>query len=281
MACHSGYTDLNGVEHFLRIGEKTDPDEQQCISDRFFTQGTAATHLDFNNDTYGTCARFMHQNDAYEWHEQLGTLDYGDQQVFPAGEIACFLVPLDTKQLRPDTRFTLNGQLVLKGHCIVQSGSPSFLRQDQERIYQQLCSLQEHAVIIDVKQGDIINITASNILCQPAARILRALIDIDSRFGRLYEIGFAINRHLVCWPGNTAMNEVYGGAFGTIHIGLGMLPHTQYHIDIFCEGTRVLNNKGETIFGTTPGKSHTQDDKDSQQNRLKSKRSAACPCITI
>jgi hypothetical protein len=91
------------------------------------------------------------------------------------------------------------------------------------------------------------------------------LMDVDSRYRRLYEIGFSMNPDVAPWPGNCAMNEVAGGAQGRVHIGLGMLPHTQYHLDAFCVGTSVYTDRGEWVFGGagTP---------------IKRKRSAVCPC---
>ena len=50
-----------------------------------------------------------------------------------------------------------------------------------------------------------------------------------------------------------------------MHIGLGMLPHTQYHLDVFCVGTSVYNERGEWIFGGS-------------ETSIKRKRSAVCPC---
>lgn len=270
MACRSGRTDLAGVQHFLRIGESTDPAEQEAFAAQFFEKGEAAPYLEIVNDRYGTSARFDHLSEIYEWHEQLGRLDWGDQQVYPAGEIACFLVPLKIERLRPDVRFAVNGAFSLKGQPIVQSGPPSFLIEDQERIYQRLATMRDHAVIIDVAEGDVTAVRASDPASAPAAAMLSSLFEVDSRFRRIYEIGFSINRHIALWPGNTAMNEVYGGTNGTLHLGLGMLPHTQYHLDIFCEGAKVLGKDGEVIFG---GES-------AAGRRMQRQRSAACPCTS-
>ena len=270
MACRSGRTDLHGVEHFLRAGERTVPEEQQVFADRFFERGEASEFMEIVNDELGISARFDHQGDEYEWHEQLGELSEGDQQVFPAGEIACFLVPLDVQRLQPKTRFAINGQIALAGGSIVQSGPPSFLAEDQERIYQQLATMKDHPVIVDIVDGDVTALTATDATCVPAAKMLQSLFDVDSRFRRIYEVGFAINRHFELWPGNSAMNEVYGGSAGIMHLGLGMLPHTQYHIDIFCVGTRVLGKGGETIFGQTES---------TAGSKMKRQRSAACPCV--
>ena len=267
MACRSGKTGLDGIEHFVRIGEDIDPDGQEAFAEEFFEKGQRAEMLKLVDPQYGTLAEFDHMDDNLEWHEQLGTLEWGQQQVWPSGEIACFLVPLKIKEL-DQRRFRINGQFALKGLVIVQSGPPSFLLEDQVRIFNDLITIQNHAVILDVKNGDVVGHRASHPECQPAADILEALFAVDSRFRRLYEVGFSMNSHVTPWPGNTAMNEVWGGTHGHIHLGLGMLPHTQYHLDIFCSGTHVLGKDDEVFFGAP-------------QMKMKRKRTGACPCTAI
>lgn len=272
MACRSGRTtDLRAIEHFLRAGEQTDPTEQEEFSQRFFTKGEVAPYLALVDREYETRARFNHLHDEYEWHEQLGVVEQGGQQVYPAGEIACFLVPLKIQELDRATRFDVDGRLALRGRLIVQSGPPSFLVEDQERIYERLATMENHAVLLDVEQGDVVRVEATHSHCRPAADVFEALFEVDSRFRRIYEFGFAFNRHAEPWPGNSAMNEVCGGDSGQLHIGLGMLPHTQYHIDLFLAGTEVLGRDDELIFGAgTPR----------QTGRMLRRRAAACPCMT-
>lgn len=264
MACRSGRTTLEGIEHFLRAGEDTDPAELEQVAEQFFSKGERADSLRLVNERHGTAATFNHLSDVYEWHEQLGTLDPGQQQVFPAGEIACFLVPLKISELPDDLRLEITGQIALRGGVIVQSGPPSFLLADQERIYRKLATAHEHPVIIDVDNGRVTGAQASHAECRPAADILNAMFEVDSRYRRIYEIGFSLNRHVQQWPGNSAMNEVCGGANGTVHLGLGMLPHTQYHLDIFCSGTTVHGRDDEILLG---------------RKTIARKKSAVCPCI--
>lgn len=269
MACRSGRTDLAGIEHFLRGGEKTDPAEQEAFADRFFEMGESADFLTLVDDDYGTSARFDHLDDRYEWHEQLGTLEWGGQQVYPAGEIACFLVPLKVEQLDQSVRFDINGRLALRGQLIVQSGPPSFLVEDQERIYQRLATVQKHAVLAEVEAGEVVRVEATHWHCEPAAEMLEALFAVDSRFRRVYEVGFAFNPYVEPLPGNVAMNEVCGGERGQLHVGLGMLPHTQYHLDLFLAGTKVLGRDGEVMFG---GKAKTK-------GTMHRQPAAMCPCL--
>ncbi|HVF06714.1 MAG TPA: hypothetical protein VNA20_17895 [Frankiaceae bacterium] len=266
MACRSGQTGLDGIAHFLRVGQLTDPREQQAFADSFFARGQATEHLVLVDDDFGTSARFNHLDDQYEWHEQLGEVEWGGQQVYPAGEIACFLVPLKSTDLEDDRRFDVDGRLALRGRLIVQSGPPSFLLADQERIYRRLSTIAESALLVDVSGGVITAVQPADDRCRPAATMLESLFEVDSRFSQIFEFGFAFNRDATPWPGNCAMNEVYGGAHGQLHVGLGMLPHTQYHIDMFLTGTRVHGHDGELLFGGPAGP-------------MARRRAAMCPCL--
>lgn len=270
MACRSGKTDLDGIEHFLRAGEVTDPASLEEFAGTFFAKGEQAEVLRLVDRRYGTEAIFNHMQDCLEWHEQFGFMRWGDQQVYPSGEIACFVVPLKIDKLQPQVTFEINGRMALRGQAIVQSGPPSFLLEDQNRIWQRLSTLRDHAVLIDIENGDVVHHEASHPDCQPAADMLQALFEVDSRFRRIYEIGFAINTFFKPWVGNTAMNEVHGGSNGLIHLGLGMLPHSQYHLDVNCEGTLVLGRDEEVIFGSA----------NDAAPKMRRQRAAACPCMT-
>ncbi len=265
-ACNSAPTSIDAINHFLRCGEKTDPQQQENITAEFFTDIEEAENLIFYDNKYQTRAIFNHLNDDYGWHEQCGMLNWGQQQVFPAGEVACFLVPLKATEIDFNLRISLNGDIPLMGYPVLHSGPPSFLLEDQERIYKKLATMKEHAVIAKVVDGEITQIKAAHSSCLPAADILEKMFDVDSRFRIIYEIGFAINHHVVPYPANSAMNEVSAGENGTIHFGLGMLPYTQYHLDIICPGISVLGKDKKYIFGK----------KVQKINRMKS---AQCPCL--
>lgn len=248
MACRSGKTSMEGIKHFLDCGYATNVHEVQKISDAFFETGGNSSHLLLKDSVTGTVATFDHTSDEYDWHEQCGVLEYGDQQVFPAGEIACFLVPLYTTEL-PDRRFALSGEMTICGPSIVQSGPPSFLLEDQLRIYESLMTADEDGVYIKIDKGVIVEHKAQSERSKPAADILSSLFNIDSRYRNIYEVGFSINPSIEFWRGNSAMNEVWGQGGGKLHLGLGMLPYTQYHIDAFCKNTVVYDDNGAVIFG--------------------------------
>jgi hypothetical protein len=276
MACRSGRIGLDGIAHFLKCGYATDVESQQGAASEFFRKGEASKSLRLLNHTCGSACDFDHLNDVYEWHEQTGFLEWGDQQVYPAGEVACFAVPLYLDNLEKGAVVSLNGTIALHGLPIVQSGPPSFQLEDQLRIYTALSVLVDSTIILTVRDGVILDHRASDVVAAPAADMLSCLFAVDSRYRNVYEIGFSINEQLEPWEGNAAMNEVWGQGGGNVHLGLGMLPHTQYHLDLFCAGTSVQNERGEHVFGPI---SVASDPKPS--GALRRTRSAGCPCQAV
>lgn len=273
-ACNSAPTSLEAVEHFLRCGEKTDPEEQEKIADRFFKQCEATNFLKLVDEEYQTVAEFHHLNESYGWHEQLGMLDWGGQQIFPSGEIACFLVPLKEISELPDIHFNLNGEIPLRGYPVVHSGPPSFLREDQERIYQKLATFKNYPIIVKVEDGIAVDIRATHQSAKPALEMLEAMFMVDSRFRQIFEIGFAINKYVEILPQNSAMNEVYGGEEGCVHFGFGMLPYTQYHLDIICPNIKVLNKDNEVMLGASK-----KNDEREETKKIVRYRVSHCPCL--
>jgi hypothetical protein len=247
MACNSTPTTLDTIEHFLSVMEATDPLEQQEIADAFFHLGERASHLQLVDHEYGTSARFYHRSNSYLWNEQAGMLGWGEQQLAPSGEIS--VLPLVIQDFDERLHLAIDGTLAIKGHPILHHGAPSFLPADQERIYRALETMQNAAVIATVKQGVIGNIRASEASVGPAVEMLSAMFLTDSRYRTIWEVGFAINTQHMLYSGNCAMNEVHGGTGGTIHLGLGLTPYTQYHLDIICPGTMVIPGDGEPLIG--------------------------------
>lgn len=265
-ACNSAPTSLEAIEHFLRCGEQTEPLQQEEFTNQFFDNLDATQQLLLMDRETKTSAVFKHLSEDYGWHEQSGYIDWGQQQVFPSGEIACFLVPLKDEELSQTSRFSINGEITFKGYPVLHSGPPSFQLTDQERIYQKLTSINNHALIANIEDGIITSLRTTHPAGNPALDMLNNLFEIDSRFRIIYEVGFAINHNVVPYPSNSAMNEVSSSKNGTIHFGLGMLPFTQYHLDIICINTSVLNQKKEIIFGK-------------QITKLTRQKVSQCPCL--
>lgn len=267
MACNSTPTPWEAIPHFLRIVEETDPESQQRFVDRFFKMGEQSSYMDFVDGRYGTSARFEHLDDRYLWNEQAGLLNWGGQQLAPSGEVS--VLPLHIWDFDSNLYLKLNGTIALQGHPILHNGTPSFLRSDQARIYEQLSSLQHEAVIATVENGRIVTWEAAGPEARPARDMLSAMFNVDSRYRIIWELGFAVNTRSTIVPGNFAMNEVFGSENGTVHLGLGLTPHTQYHLDLICPGITVLTDDGQVLLG---GRGHAG-------NKMTRARTEGCACL--
>jgi hypothetical protein len=270
LACNSTLTSLEAVSHFMKAMEQTNPNEQEAFAERFFTIAGGSSQLRIIDEFYNTTATFEHLNKSYEWFKQAGLMGWGGQQIVPSGELS--VLPLAHGKYNENQRLAVNGEVALKGKPILHSGKPSFLLKDQQRIYTKLSCIDKHALVAKVKDGVVTDIYATNPTVKPAAEMLKAMFEVDSRYRIIWEIGFGINTQLEMLPGNLGMNEVYGGQYGSIHWGLGLTPWTQYHLDIICPDTKVLSDTGEIIIG-----SHiTQSDK--SKSKIVYNKVAGCPC---
>jgi hypothetical protein len=247
MACYSTPTSAEAISHFLRMAERTEPERQEQMAREFFERGESVERLVFVDAQYGTRAEFEHLGDELSWHEQVGFLGWGQQQLLPCGEIS--VLPVQVFGQNIDSRFRMNGRLALRGHPVLHAGTPSFLPEDQERIFRKLATLAEHAVIAEMDNGLVVRFEPTHPDCAPAAEMLTRMCEVDSRYATLLEIGFGINCGLELLAGNAAMNEVYGGRNGAVHFGLGLIPYTQYHLDLICPGTQVVGERRQPVFG--------------------------------
>jgi hypothetical protein len=251
MACNSTPTDLDAIRHFLKVIEETDPEKQQAFADRFFRLGERAEYLEFVDELNGTKARFNHLDESYLWSEQAGVLNYGEQQLAPAGEIS--VLPLRIQDFDETLRLDFNGTIALHGHPILHNGTPHFSRADQKRLHGLLNHLEDDAVVAEVRSGAIIDLHARSSRSEIARKALQSLFDVDSRYRILWEIGFGVNTANRLFPGNHAMNETFGGTSGAVHFGLGLTPYTQYHLDIVCPSTIVRTSKGDDLINGRKG----------------------------
>jgi hypothetical protein len=210
---------------------------------------------------------FDHQDESYFWSEQAGRIDYGQQQLAPPGEIS--VLPLRITDFDESLDLELNGTIALQGYPILHNGTPSFQRSDQKRLHSDLATLENAPILAHVRKGHIESVEAFSPAVQPALDVLEAMFRVDSRYRKVWEIGFAINTRHELIAGNTAMNETYGGTEGALHFGLGLTPYTQYHLDIICPFTRVLTDKDEVLIGSLAETS----------TRIVRNKSAGCVCL--
>lgn len=249
MACNSTPTELEVVRHFMSVLEATDPIEQDAFADHFFELVEEAEFLRIVNDELHTELIFNHLSEEYIWNQQAGSMDWGTQQIVPSGEIS--VLPIEIRSFDSSLRLDLNGELVLHGHPILHSGTPSFLREDQARIHESLIAIEVEPLLATVERGIVTSLRPAEGATsrRVAFEMLDAMFAVDSRYRIVWEIGFALNTSLVLYPGNHAMNEVYGGTNGCLHWGFGLTPYTQYHLDVISPGTRVFTDSGVPVLG--------------------------------
>lgn len=247
MACNSTPTPITDVIHFLRMIENTRPDIQQQFVDRFFDQGPKIEQMVICDDERGTEAVFKHLRDDYEWNIQAGYLDWGEQQISPSGEVS--VLPADIWEFSDTLKLAIDGEITFCGLPILHSGEVSFLRQDQQRIFDGLKSMHTSPIVAKVENGMVTALRAVEKKGESAVRMLETLFHVDSRYRTIWELGFAVNTTLELIWDNRAMNEVYGASSGCLHFGIGLTPYTQYHLDIICPGTTIYDEKGNVFFG--------------------------------
>jgi hypothetical protein len=247
MATNSTETSLSAIKHFLRVIEQSNPCEQRDFANFFFDTMERVEYLKIIDTKHGTAAKFLHLNDDYEWYEQGGLLEWGQQQIVPSGELS--VLPIFHGNFSSEHRFQIDGQLVFRGYPIVHSGKGFCARDEQTRIYEGLSVLENYPVIATIKNGLIISLEALDSAAEPAKAMLEELFAVDPHYQFVWEVGFGINTALNLWRGNNAMNEVYGGDNGVLHWGFGLTPFTRYHLDIICPDSVVLGNTGEILIG--------------------------------
>lgn len=248
MANNSTPTSLDTIKHFIQCAEQIDPKHLDRVANKFFEFLENTQRISFVDDTYQTEAIFSHTKDSLQWHEQAGSLDWGQQQLFPSGEIS--VLPVDVYGMDIISTLELNGEITLKGYPILHSGKTSYLAEDQERIFKSLSVLNDHPIIATVIDGIITDIQATHNNATSTLNMLNALFDVDSRYRTIIEIGFGINHWVKLVKANSAMNEVHAAhEGGSVHWGVGLTPYTQYHLDLICPNTMVINDKNQIIFG--------------------------------
>lgn len=247
MACNSTPTSLADIRHFIGVMERTSASDQAAFSDTFFELAEEADHLEYVDVEHGTRAVMDHLRDDLVWNQQAGPLEWGDQQIVPAGEIS--VLPIEIREFQENLKLPLEGEITLRGYPILHNGTPSFSRGDQARIHAELWTMKDSAIKCTVEDGRIVRTEALDPGAAPAVAMLEQMFAVDSRYRIVWEIGHALNTSLDILPGNHAMNETYGGVEGCLHFGLGLTPYTQYHLDIISPDTRVLSSKGPALIG--------------------------------
>lgn len=267
LPCGSSKLDLQAIQHFMKIIEQTNIDEQIEFADTFFEKVERADQLKIANSQYNCEAIFEHHDDAVIWNEQLGYLEWGDQSIIPAGEISATsgsIMDFDETE-----RLKLTGEIVVDGISIIHSGSSIFDSANQLRLFSELSEARNHPVIIEFDSGEISDIKPSSRKGAFVADSYQALIDSNHLYKILTEIGFGINlQHDVLWD-NYGPNEVFGGSNGIFHFGVGLTPYTQFAPIFLCNGSTIIGADNDLILGLEKRKS---------PRKIQVNRSSSCGC---
>jgi hypothetical protein len=235
------------VRHFLAVAERTDAERQAKIAAAFFDAVERTDHLRIVDARYGTEAVFRHRSGDYSWNQQAGPLSPGEQQIVPGGELS--VLPVDIVGFDADARLDVTGRLALRGWPIVHRADEPGDAADQAELFTALRSMAGGAVVVEVADGVIRGYSPADEGARPAAAALETLLAADPRYRTLWELGFGINAELEQLPANCGPNEVYGGADGAFHLGLGLTPWTRFALTFSCPDSAVTDADGEVLLG--------------------------------
>lgn len=262
MPCGSTPVTDDHVEYFLAVAERTDPSDVEERCARLFAAFEESSSVALEDARHGAEATFSPWGD-YEWNQQAGVLEPGEQQVIPSGEASA--LPTDITEFDGSRRLGLAGTVALRGRPIVHRGDQPDTVSDQARLFADLDTVSEAAVLIDVADGLVTECRPSNPAAKPAAEALASLFARDDNYRIVWEFGIGVNSALVPQPGNCGMNEMFGSDRGILHLGFGLTPTTTYALTFACADTTLRSAAGQHVAGPTV-------------RRLNRRRSADCGC---
>lgn len=259
---------LDVLSHFVAAAGRISPDGEEQRATRFFERAREAELLQINDLHLGTRARFWHLDDGYDWHQQAGPLDWGDQQIAPSGELS--VTPGDIMEFDGSRRLAITGTLALHGHVIIHGDATDGSLSDQLQLHAALDTLRQHPVIATLEIGEIVALRAVDSGGQAAVEAFEKLFADDPRYRIVQEIGFGINDSFELAPGNVGMNEPYGGAHGVVHFGLGLTPTTRFALTFLAPRSVVVGKDSEVLIG---------DPAEPARKRMMVQKKPACGCV--
>jgi hypothetical protein len=247
---------------FLDVLYRSDVARQEkfCAELADALDGTADLRL--QDRVSGTAATFQ-VSAGYEWNQQAGFLETGEQQVAPSGEFSALPTHIDSYDAT--RRLGLTGSLTVLGPPIVHRADRAGLLTVQKRLFEGLDTTRSAPMRLDVEDGVITDWRALDPAAEPAVEALFELFDENDLYRIVWEFGIGCNDAIEPQPGNCGMNEMYGSEAGVLHIGMGLTPTTDYAITLSCRQTTGYDSAGRRVFGI--------------QSRINRTRSADCGCI--
>ena len=260
MPCASTPVTAEQLGYFLQVCERTDHQALQDSCDRILQVLERSEQLLLSDAQHGTKAVFETWHD-YEWNQQAGPINGGEQQIAPAGELSA--VPVEITRFDSLARLRLSGQLALHGAVIVhRSAGDSHL--ESERLHQELAALGREPLVLDIEAGLVTGLRPSGPEAKPSADALELLFATDDSYRVVWEFGLGLNTAIRPVDGNCGLNEMYGGTSAILHLGLGLTPTTRFALTFHCTGTTV---RGDDDVLAAPAR-----------RTLSRRRSAGCGC---
>ena len=217
----------------LEIVRLTDYGRQLAIEDRFLDLLDASRSMTFKSPRYGTAATLEHRR-AEHWFSLHGPLEFGQQSVLPTGQMSMLCDPSGSYSF--ESRFRLNGRLVLRGEDVVHRGGREISAAEVAHEIEVMGLMRHYAVIAEVEDGMIVGIESPEPGENPLRDVIGALFDRDVRYRKVHEIGFGTNP--LCTPLLPA-NFFPNYRHPSVIFGLGLGGFTRFHHDLVCPENEV------------------------------------------
>lgn len=263
--CGSTPVTADDLRALIPVIERTDVAAQERRAEAFFSAVEECSEVTITDRSRGTSCALRPEEAEGEWHQQAGVLGDGEQQIAPSGELAVFAGSIS--EFDRASRLPLSGEIAVRGPVIVHGGYDPDLADEQEDLHLRLSVLSQVPVIFGIDNGLITSCgpgTESDHATE-AANAINRLLDAEDGYRIVWELGFGINSELDIRPGNRGPNEVFGGRYGVVHLGLGLTPSTRFALTFLCPDSTVTTDTGQRLAGPP-------------STRLKRVRSASCGC---
>jgi hypothetical protein len=222
----SGSLSSENLASCLDVVRRTDYQRDLRIESALLAALDSADDVRFRSDDGHAEAIFRHV-DCEHWFSLEGPLADGQQTVLPTGELSTLTDPSGRYSF--DHRFDLNGTVLLRGAPVVHRGSRAVSVDDTERLFAELSGMTIAGAIATIRDGLVTSVASASPAGDEFVARLDRLFAEDERYRKVHEIGFGTNP--VCAElraGNFFPNERHP----SLHLGLGLGGHTDYHIDL-------------------------------------------------
>lgn len=235
------------IAHYVSSLYDTIPEDFDNKVDTFFTNLSSKGQINFYNVKHNSSLIYKCNSirDKERWLEVGGYTELGTKQVYPCGEIEVSPIPHDKSiDINSQNLLDLNGELIITGPSIVNAGYFPFTRKGQQLIFSKLDSIDRaNPIKFKITNGKISQVDSVNKAGLKVVDFFNSLFEIEERYTIVHEIGISFNDKLKHLNGNHFYNELVDYSpdqSGSLHIGLGLLTVTQYHIDLFSLDTSIL-----------------------------------------